>query len=378
MAVLGVLLWAGGVPHADRSTGMFAKARIDAPRNGSAVPDDPLGRGERAQPHNASATDERAETLCVEARTHQIGLMRERLDPHTSPDAALADALLLHVQREFPENDGSFLGALHAAVERWPDDVPLSWQYFHACHSNTDCDTNEALEQLSNLDGENAMTWMAAMWMAQSRGDVRGEREALRKAVGAPVYDTQWGNAFLALRPVLGSLPLPESCHHGILAMQARETKGRVPTANDFFDLEATSIGLALGSLDPRPLMACRSKRLPEETLPGCVSLLGRVAQGDTLLERNLALRHLIALTPDAEQRAALREQYRRVLWLSTQGAEFERIEGFAWRTWAEGEIPLLVAHVTAQGRWPPPAAWLPESEEQRAIVLDRDPALRH
>ncbi|CAN5657155.1 hypothetical protein BH23PSE2_BH23PSE2_11570 [soil metagenome] len=266
--------------------------------------------------------------------------------------------------------------SLVGAKQRWPDNLDLAWMLLLHCHAASGCDRSAAVRRVATLDPHNAATWLNVMDEARLQGDEAAYDRALGRAAAARFYDARLGTVFLHVRPMLAALPLPASCRSPRLVGELEAELGRSATTEDFADIEAISLDLATAIPAFATLSDCRtgSPGLTPGRRADCLSLLDRIATGDTLLERRVALSHLLRLEDDPGRLAALRERYRRILWLSTQSHRYLQPmpRDYGVRMWSDGEVNLLVELASAHGEWPPPDGWLPQSKEQRELILGR------
>lgn len=73
---------------------------------------------------------------------------------------------------------------------------------------------------------------------------------------------------------------------------------------------------------------------------------------------------------------AQWRERYRQHRWLMEQrdvALDFDMSKAYARMT--EGEARTHQAELQRQGRWPPPADWLPKDENARSLILTGRPS---
>lgn len=308
---------------------------------------------------------------CHRQRLEQARALRSRIDPGASPEAALTHALLARMSGSADNRwQGEALQSLELSSAHWPDNPDLARHRYLACLAVEGCDRQAALRTLERIDGRNAATWLLAINDAITRDDPQAARDALARAASADGYDSGMGAGFIALQPALARLPLPQACLDPTAQASLARELGRAPTQSDYASIQAMAIEMAIPMPALGALSICRgpdSKQVAQD----CLRLLAHVAGADTFAERMVALRMLIDLEPDATTSAALREQYRRMLWLSeNSAAAVSKIDGYLMRVWAEGEIPLLQQYAQSQGRWPPPADWLPSDPHRRAVIL--------
>lgn len=374
LALLAWLSWrtAEYATGRDAGNGEPASVRgtVDAQSPGNRGTPSPGG----AQP-GLGRSDEQvsaADAQCQRDRRAQYRMARERIDATASPEDAATRALLTSLMTLGEEPSSAVHDEVIAALRRWPNDVDLAWLAMNSCHASSGCDGEAALAYVQRLDGDNAFAWLPSLAAAHRARDVERFSESLHRAANAPVYDSRMGTVFLRLRPVLGVLPFPESCAPppGIAALT--DEFGGPSYEAMLADLEATVFEHTMTMPAFQGVFGCRAPdlALTKSAKRDCMRLLTRMARGDTLLERAMALPQLIETAPDDHRRAHWREQYRRLRWFHTLGPEMHLVEGFAWRTWAEGEIAVLQDYAARTGRWPPPADWLPDDEYARELVL--------
>lgn len=305
---------------------------------------------------------------CRLDRHAQYRALLERIDPAASPGDAVTHALVARMLRE---REGDAWPGIARAVERWPDDVDVAWLAYGTCGEHAGCDRQDALAHLQRVDGDNAFSWLPEMAAARREGDERRFAHALSRAASAPVHDSRMGTVFLRLRNAFDSMPLPDSCAASPGLRETAAMLGRDVDATLQADLEAMSAESSVGMPGVFGALACRQH---DGTLPGsaredCRAVMARLAAGDSAIEQGVALPTLIELAPDAASRDRWRERYRGLQWLMQLRPEADRIEGYLWRTWAEGEYNVLRRHAESTGRWPPPRDWLPEGERARELL---------
>ena len=296
---------------------------------------------------------------CMHDRRAQLQHRRAQLGSPATPDAAIEYAFLTSLSA--PDMaPGETARELTAASERWPANVELAWLAAHHC-PRAACAS--AWRHLAALEPDNAAVWLMAMADTTRAHDQAGYEQALQRAGAARVYDPHDGLVFLHARAVLAALPVPERCRTPGQLASLRQELGRTPTADDWADLESVNTEAALGGADHGGLQGCRATAQPSGTRrQDCIALLSLVASGRTLGDQALALHMLLALEPDAAGTSQLRERYRRVRWLIRQTRLARGIPpGALIQQWTQGEVATLQARAIAEGRWPPPADWLPD-----------------
>lgn len=319
--------------------------------------------------------DDSAEQACHRDYKAAVRDYRVQLGPARNADEAI-DRLLLGTLAADPGDwmSGAIGSGYREARKRWPDDVELAWLALDHCGPG--CDQHAEARHLLAVDPDNAAAWMVAMAAARSDHDEQGFAYALRRAASAKIYDSRMGIVFLRSRAVLARVPVPDSCRTPQARAAMRGNAGREATDGDRIDLMASSLEAAIGTPSFSGLVECIPKAtpLPETWRRPCSTLLSRVAQGDTLIERTIAVRGLLALENDPARLAQLRERYRQLRWLQTVGFGEPLPEHYATRMWAQGEVATLQALAIERGRWPPPSDWLPDDPRARALILGEDP----
>lgn len=375
VAALGAVLLLALVYLAHRST---HDTDAGASKSASADPAAIAARSSNAPRPNAQtpASAFRSQTAenprpsrCDLERTRQLRDLRASIDPAASPEAAITHAALGLPAQSDPSGV-ALAQELAAARQRWPDNIDLAWLNLGHCDPLAACDRKAALRRLLVTDPDNAMSWIHAMGQAASDGDQAGYELALDRAAHARLYDSRIGTVFLHLQPVLFHLPVPQSCQAPEPPATLQGTSPSTPGADDWAELQAHALDMALGLPSLAGLSGCSStqKPLSQSRLDSCRRLLARIAQGDTFLEQSIALAYLIPIATDA-QSIALRERYRRLQWLQSVMPGLATPPRFTLRLAAEGEVTAFQALAMAQGKWPPPDDWLPSDERRRALI---------
>jgi hypothetical protein len=382
VALLGVLAWRWAPMARERMTGAAATtADVDTTRANAASSVSPP-RAPRPSIHGTAevaATADPQQARCSQRRVQQLRLASERLRNPATPEQVIQHALLLQILslRGAPADPGINARMadleLRAARRRWPDNLELAWFSMHHCSEGLGCDRETEWNRLATLDPDNAAVWMLAMGMALQRHDDDAYGQALRRAAGAKFYDSRIGTTFLHIRPLLAALPRSDECWGQENTAQLTELIGHAPSASDWADIEASMLEFALGMPALAELSGCgpRAPAMSAQRRRDCMALLSRIAEGETLLEQNIALRFLIPLAGNTPEGMALRERYRRLRWLWTQVPRTHMPKDYFSRLWADGEVALLREAAIAQHRWPPPPDWLPDDERSRALIVD-------
>ena len=309
-----------------------------------------------------------AGALCAGQRRMQIRALRASMDPAESPETAIAHAMLLTLAIGTAVQTESRLREVVTARKRWPDDVDLTWLEARYCAKQNGCDERAARQRLQALEPENAAVWLEAMEHARTDDDNDAWEAALSMAAAADFYDPRLGLTFIHLRPALARLPLPPDCER--VRAEMSRTLGRDLDPMDMVDMEAQAIEAATALPGLSALRRCRPQDPRWNPAFGtrCAGVLRKIGEGDTFVEQRVALALLIPLVGEPES-TLLRERYRRLQWLMSSAAVADRIPGFIPRMWAEGEPAVLRDWLQRHGHWPPPADWLPDDPQARALI---------
>ena len=302
----------------------------------------------------------------------QIRRRREQLQFPRTADEAIERALLGQFAGVRQNAGFAAVGdEFRAARQRWPNSLDLAWFSQRSCMESTGCDRDEALRHLLRLDSDNAAVWMLVMEAARRHHDEAGVEHALQRAAHAKFYDSRMGTTYLHFRPALGALAPSARCLE-VQTRQLEDTLGRTPNAGDWADVMALAMEMAAGMPAFGALSYCdeRARPLSASRRKDCMALLSRIADGDTLLEQNLALKRLVLLAGDAPGSGELRERYRQLRWLTARPMPSKLPPDFFPQLWTDGELAMLRKRAIAEGRWPPPRDWLPPDAQGRALIL--------
>lgn len=365
--------WPRAKPDAARDT-----RQANATTKSGAAADEPAANTHsHGQPHpspgqTALPQKNAADARCHQDRQAQYRLMRARIDPRASPGDAVAHIQLARLLED-PQLDTTGLWQeTERALERWPDDVELAWLAFELCNDRNGCNPANMRKHLERADAQNLYAWLPALAEAYQRKDARAFKSVLHRAAGTGITDSRIGTVYLRMRPVLGSVPIPQGCAKASGMVELAATLGR-PTVDTALvaDMEATAMDVATAFPALSGLQGCSKRGLPSSVsvTRDCRRVLARLAQQDTLLEQGLALPSLIELATDDSSRGTWREQYLRLLWLRTISEDAARAKGVMWNMWMKGEVTTLEQYARDTGRWPPPAGWVPDGARSRELL---------
>ncbi|HVI24926.1 MAG TPA: hypothetical protein VM576_01835 [Xanthomonadaceae bacterium] len=341
----------------------------------------------RAQPYHGAAipAPSAREQRCEAARRARLRAELATIRSEASASAALDHALLADAIG-FPEPGagpqawkiGRVASARRwqAARKRWPDDLDIAWFAAMHCDPEDDCDRTASARHLLALDGHNVVAWLVALQDAQLRHDPDAYWRLLHQAAReARFSDSRSGTVYLHMKPLLVGTSTPECV--GSANMQSLEGElGRTATAEDLAAIEAFGMELAAGMPSYSVLSECKPERaaLSSERWADCTAVLGRLADGETMIEHGIGLTLLIPLLGDGPGGAAARERYREFRWLYEANTRLPPTHDVMDAIWAQGEVALLRQRAQAAGLWPPPRGWLPPDARGRALILHGRP----
>jgi hypothetical protein len=339
------------------------------------------GPGVRAGAKGPAATPEDDTRRCKGTRRRRLLGIQSTLDPTRSADEAFDHALLaaMLARVDHRDKDAERRETLRdqsewqAAQRRWPGDVDIAWQAANHCQARYGCDQAGALRHLLDLEPGNAAAWMEAMRVASNQGDPVAYDDAIEHAAASTHYAHRAGSVFLRLRPLLAGTPMPGSCIGAEATADFAAGIGREPTDDDWSSVEALSMELAYGvQVAYGAFSGCRAddgQTLAPQRRRDCIAVLSWLGDGDTLIERSIALPILIELAGDTPAGMEYRERYRRMLYLWLAVPRRGIVDGDPMRIMSTGEMEALRQSAIAQHRWPPPDDWLPDAPRQRMLV---------
>lgn len=347
-----------------------AAPQVDAPRQ-------PMAPGRTGAAATAPAEADfdppmhPADVRCDRERRAQYVALYRATDPNASPgDAALRMLLSRMLDLSHRDRVAAQRG-IDDALRRWPKDVELAWLAYQGCGKDAGCEPRATLAHLQQVDADNLFAWLPSLAAARQAGDNAAFAHAMHRAAQASLYDPRWGAVASRLRPALHSLPLPEVCLASPGVRELAATTGRPVDVALHADAHSLALEFAVAIPHFSGVTHCwrSDTRLPDGVIRDCRRVLARLAEGETMLERAIGLPGSIRMAPNAASREVWRTRYRELRWLQALGPEIDRIDGFLWRTFAEGEVAVLERHARDTGRWPPPLDWLPDDEIGRELL---------
>ncbi|MDI1252223.1 hypothetical protein [Thermomonas sp.] len=274
------------------------------------------------------------------------------------------------LQRMLEQRTADGQRALMRAVELAPDKPDILFMAATQCRGGDAC--RGVQKALLAAAPDNMAAWLLEMSWAKMRNDPEASERAFERAAKATRYDTYAESALKALVEAYGGMPMPVECSSDAAKAALRRATGM---DHDFRMLDqALLMGNASRVLPAYNDIRVRCMPQPGKTMgaatrEGCRNILTRMADGDTLIERAIAVSTMVQLAADDPDASAWRERYRGDRWMLAQlgNSDIQRIlqpEDY----WID-EARSLQAALEVLGRWPPPADWLPEDERSRSLI---------
>jgi len=379
LIVCGIVVWMR--PSLRLPTGSHPESTIPVqPAALTSALSDPARRRQKtthASEVPAAHTDpaeEARQAQCAKERRRQWLAYRDQLAmEEDSPDKAITHAFVTQLLSFVsPDPDPRAVAQeFRMARERWPQNLELAWFSMQYCAEELGCDWSAEWRHLHGLDPDNAVVWMLAMQSAMQRKDEVGYEQALQRAASTRGYDPRHGVTFVHVRRVLSSDVMPASCQDPGTIAELQKTLGRPPQPIDWANVHANAMEFALSTPALGALSGCNpdARPLSPSRWRDCQTLLSRLAQGETLLEQQLAMSLLVRLVGNGPGHAQLRERYRQLRWLLSVMRRLELPGDYPTRMWTDGEVAMLQSLAMAQGLWPPPPRWLPADARSRALI---------
>lgn len=274
------------------------------------------------------------------------------------------------VQRMIEHRHAEAQRALLHASALAPDNPEILFLAAAQCGGGEAC--RKAQQALLAAEPDNMAGWLLEIGWARTRNDPDGGQRALANAAKATHYDIHADTGLQVMVEAYGDLALPAACS----SEQAR-AELRV----------ATGLQRDFGMLDHAMVLANANRAFPSYSvirqqclrqtdggidkarLAACRTILARVAEGDTLLERSIALVSMVELVADAPDAAAWRQRYREHLWLMEQWRDISLHSELQLEDYAMDEARTMQAVLEEDGRWPVPANWLPRDQHARSLI---------
>lgn len=260
------------------------------------------------------------------------------------------------------------------AAKAAPRDAESAWYYARYCAVDRGCDGHAAVANLLTLEPDNLDGWLLALQLAHRDDDATDVADALEGGAKASYYDARTGESFTRLSQALRGSSLPPACATAEFKTAWREMNQteHSPTADDLAMVHA----IAMASVELRAYSPLRDacgveqvERIGRRRGDVCRTILARLADGDQLIDRVIGEISMVELTAGMAQGAQWRERYRNTRWMMENVRLLNSSVAEIARRWSDGEVAAMQAEFAAQGRWPPPADWLPQDERARSLI---------
>lgn len=303
----------------------------------------------------------------------------EELGAKDDLESRLAHAVMANALGEGVQHP-STSALLEAVAAEAPDDAEVAWYRASRCPKDSDCDHEQAIGRLLELEPGNLDAWLMALAMASQRGQDEASLQALlERAAKASYYDPRTGETFTRFYQAMQGLPLPKSCRtpevEKTWAVFAKLQGGI--TADDMAIIAAMAASSAETKAHAPIMKLCRVQEAPLEPrrAAACRPILAKLADGDGLLDQMMGIDAMLRLSAGTPENERWRERYRNLQWMLANefhDIRYDRDE--VVRRMTDGDMRAGEQALRAQGRWPAPEGWLPADEHARSLVLTGRP----
>ncbi|SDQ24345.1 hypothetical protein SAMN05428982_0252 [Pseudoxanthomonas sp. CF385] len=263
------------------------------------------------------------------------------------------------------------------------DDPLVDWVLLDACAtSGAACDRQRLLARVIAGDPGNAETLLLAYQDAVERKDAVAAEAYWQSAGRASHYRSRINEVGALMASVLHASPSPELDPTLAAAMGEDLGLGRSATSKDLGDVVvmALNVAIALPALQPlQQRCTARVGRVPAEARRVCKQIYALLAaDGSTLIGPSFALPRLVEWADGEDERAAARERLRRFAWIYEAGLRQYLLPANARRLpvdhmermFRDGELAAMRYQLQLNGiATEPPAGWLPDNPEYRALL---------
>ncbi len=330
---------------------------------------------------------------CGKATKRLVNARGRQISGQSDARSKLAYALTAASIEEQPANDTRQSGAadrqqydamqakISQQVEQaWlqaPDDPQARWLAMMRCASQDTCKRVDAA--LTQAEPDNMAVWLQVMGDAQERGDQAAMADAFEYAAASGEYDGHVGSTALLVIDAYKGLPTPESCLDPRVERFAKAI-GFPGLALKPADVVANmALSAELQRVSPFPALQeyCAHSKIPLEVSrrSACGRIYALMADNDmSVMGQSLAIGQSIQLTEGEAEQAKWRERYRQHRWLTEHYSSMRMMLDPLDATL--DEMGAVRTRLQAEGKWPPPANWLPDDEHARSLIqTGRPPA---
>lgn len=270
---------------------------------------------------------------------------------------------------------GAASRAFVRAAQLDPGNPDITWLAAEQCVEGDACEA--VREALLRDEPDNMAAWLRAMAWARNRGDTAAVEAAFSRAASATRYDPHRGSGLLAIMEGYAGFPTPSACEDpGIQALMRKELNGaRAFDASTIVALIgiASEMASSMSFYNLTKFCKTQSPDMQEtDRRADCVRIYSSMAEDQSPLERSVAMSQLIALTGETPAGLQWRERYRDLRWMIEQAGQLDAQPDVV--AIATGEVAAMETALRAEGRWPPPANWLPSDEHARSLIQTGHP----
>lgn len=293
---------------------------------------------------------------CGQALRALLATRAEQLSSGADARDRLA-GVILGVGNDFPGNQRAFDRELELAVAQHPDDTLLRWLHATRCLESEKCNEAAILESLRQLDPGNSAPYLLALDAAMKRDDLARAEVLLAEAARQARVDVYWGRLPKHIVEVVGPAGDVPACDR---AAAGNPHDLDVPrTLQENVEVFAGAIGAAQ-AIPLGVLRLCPLSGIPQARLPACRAMFAQMAANDTLLLHAIGAKGMLKNASTPAERAHWGEVVRNVEWMKREGYPLLRTARQSL-VWEHGEVPVLIALLEGEGRWPAPKDWQPD-----------------
>ena len=279
---------------------------------------------------------------------------------------------------------------IQAAYDASTGDDPLvDWALLNACPKNqARCDRGRLLQRLMAVDEGNAELLLTAYQDAVERKDAGAAERYWQAAADATHYRGHFNNVGLLMAAALRQVPAPPLDPALAAAIGEDVGLGRPATPQDLADMAVIAINAAIAMPSLIPItQRCRpGLNASSADVPVACARIYRLLAADTsmVITPAIALPQLVQLADTDAERAQARERLRRFAWvydgfmqLHQRPAGQRRMpEDYVDVFLRDGELTAMRYLLRRNGiAEEPPADWLPDRADYRALLTGTPPA---
>ena len=264
----------------------------------------------------------------------------------------------------------------------------MDWALLDACATNdARCDRSLLLQRLMAADPGNAELLLATYADAVQRRDMAAAERYWQAAADATHYRAHFSDVGLLMATTLRQVPAPPLDPALAAAIGEDLGIGRAATPQDMADVAVMAITAAIAIPTLQPItQRCRARvgALPADARTACKRIYTLLAADDSIMiGPAIALPQLVQWADGDVEREAARERLRQFAWVYENVMQLYQRPAAARHLPADyvdvflrdGELAAMRHQLQANGiAGEPPAGWLPDSPEHRALLTGEPP----